>query len=147
LSEKHLVCLICKNDGNRGTADVICPSNGIDTRDLLSLGELIALVSQAPILISNDSAPIHIAGAFNNWIVLLPSCKHPDHVLPYRNGSPYHKAKALYKLLTIDECDSRPTTMYETSADSINRGWYDYLMPAKNVVNEVEEIWAQLYSQ
>ncbi|MFA5340314.1 MAG: glycosyltransferase family 9 protein [Clostridia bacterium] len=75
----------------------------IDFRDKLSLRGLVALISMAKTLISNDSAPIHIAGAFDNNILLIPTCKHPDHVLPFRNRSKNYKAKALYKKLMEEE--------------------------------------------
>jgi hypothetical protein len=67
----------------------------LDLRDKLSLPQLFRAVELAPILISNDSSPVHIAGAFDNWIGLVASCKHPDRILPWRNGSQRHKASAL----------------------------------------------------
>jgi hypothetical protein len=78
-------------------------SKCIDFRDKISLKALFALIDSAKTLISNDSAPIHIAGAFDNNIVLIPTCKHPDNIMPYRNGSKYYKAKALYKKLMEEE--------------------------------------------
>lgn len=75
----------------------------VDFRDKLSIKELFALISKSKILISNDSAPIHIAGAFDNHIILIPTCKHPDHILPYRNGNKHYKARALYKKLMLDD--------------------------------------------
>jgi len=80
---------------------VDCP--GFDFRDKLSLGGLIALLSKAKTLVTNDSAPVHLAGAFDNNIILIPTCKHPDHVLPVRKGSKYHKAWALYKKTLYDD--------------------------------------------
>lgn len=82
---------------------IVCPKNGVDFRNKLSVKGLIALISKAKILISNDSAPIHIAGAFNNYIILIPTCKHPDYVLPIRNGDKYYKAAAIYKKLIEDD--------------------------------------------
>ena len=82
---------------------VECPQNGFDFRDELSLGGLIALLSQAHTVVTNDSAPVHLAGAFDNNIVLIPTCKHPDYILPYRKGSKYHKAWALYKKTLYDD--------------------------------------------
>jgi len=121
--------------GKRGTVDVECPRNGIDLRNLLSIGELLALLDIAPVLISNDSAPVHLAGAFDNWIILIPSCKHPDHVLPWRKGSVYYKAKALYKKLIIDDVESRPTQVYETSVDVKGIQWEQYLPDTDVVIN------------
>jgi hypothetical protein len=69
----------------------------VDFRNKLSMKGLFALIDKAKTLISNDSAPIHIAGAFDNNIILIPTCKHPDHILPFRNRSKDYKTKALYK--------------------------------------------------
>ena len=156
LSEKYKVCIIGKDTdgdvpaddavhdgyyiaGARGVSDIPCPKDCYDLRNQLTLGELIALISQAKILISNDSAPIHIAGAFDNYIIVLPSCKHPDHILPYRNGSS-NKNIALYKKLIIDEVESRPTQLYPTSVDVKVKNWNDYLIPIPDIIQKVEEL-------
>lgn len=67
----------------------------LDLRDKLEMTELFWVLENSPILITNDSAPVHIAGAFDNWIGLIATCKHPDYILPYRCGSPYYKARNL----------------------------------------------------
>lgn len=141
LAIDNKICIIGKDDDTRGVLDVVCPKNAIDFRNLLDLGSLIALISKAKLLISNDSAPIHIAGAFDNWIVLLPTCKHPDHVLPYRNnGNVYYKSAALYKSLPIDEFDARPTTVRGSSAEFIFNEWDKYLLSPSEVVKKVNLI-------
>jgi ADP-heptose:LPS heptosyltransferase len=122
--------------GARGTVD-IDPEGTLDLREKLSLGELGALLSTANILISNDSAPIHLAGAFDNWIYIIPTCKHPDHVLPYRNGSVFYKTKSFYKRLIIDDVESRPTQVEQTSAEVENIDWNNYLVPAEDIISEV----------
>ena len=140
LASKGLpVCLIGKEDGNRGTVQIDVPDNVIDTRDLLDLGSLIALISQARVLLSNDSAPIHIAGAFDNEIILIPTCKHPDHLLPYRNGSITHKATALYQRLTLDDCKQQPTEMYDASGEFVNGDILDYLPEPEDVIQTTIE--------
>jgi len=123
--------------GARGTVPVRCPEGAYDLRDLLDLGTFIALLSKAKVLISNDSAPVHLAGAFDNWIVLLPSCKNPDHIIPWRNCSLNHKSIALYKQLPIDEVESRPTQVTQTSAEFTCEDWSKYLLPAEEVVARV----------
>jgi len=75
----------------------------IDFRDKLDIKELFALISKAKTLITNDSMPVHVAGAFDNNIILIPTCKHPDLIMPWRNGYKYYKAKALYKKLMEDD--------------------------------------------
>lgn len=150
LAEKgKKLCLIGKDEkgdppdykaGARGTVDVICPSNAIDLRNKLNLGMLGALLSKAKILISNDSAPIHLAGAFDNWIVLIPSCKHPDHVLPYRNGSTLYKTLSVYKSLILDDVESRPTQVYPTSIDIKVKDWNKYLEEPEVLVEKVLKV-------
>jgi len=122
--------------GARGTVDVD-PNGAIDLRDKLNLGELGALLSMARILISNDSAPVHLAGAFDNWIYLIPSCKHPDHVLPYRNGSPWYKSRSFYNRLFLDDIESRPTQVYPTSADVKDVCWDEYLCDYHDVIRDL----------
>ena len=145
VSEKHPVIIIGKEElgdppdyivGARGTVDVD-PKENIDLRNKLTIGELAALLSQSKGLISNDSAPIHLAGAFDNWIYLLPSCKHPDHVLPYRNGSTLYKTKSFYKKLIIDDVESRPTQVHETSAEIENIDWNKYLMYTNHIIDGI----------
>ena len=132
------ICLIGKNDLTRGVLPVIAREGMIDARDLLSLEELIALLSKAKILLSNDSAPVHLAGAFDNWIVLIPSCKHPDHIIPFRNGVQYQKAKALYKRLVLDDTPSAPTEVHGSSGRYINDDWSKYLPEVGEVVREIK---------
>lgn len=81
-----------------------------DFRDKISLKSLISLIAASPLLITNDSVPVHIAGAFDNKIILIPSCKHPDRILPYRNGQQYYKAKAIYKKIVDDDHVTTPTS-------------------------------------
>jgi len=119
--------------GARGTVDVD-GSKVLDLREQLSLGGLAALLSKAQLLISNDSAPIHLAGAFDNWIYVIPTCKHPDHILPYRNGSVGYKTKSFYKRLVLDDVESRPTQVEETSAEVENINWEDYLLPVEEII-------------
>jgi len=118
---------------------VDCP--GFDFRDKLSLGGLIALLSQANTVVTNDSAPVHLAGAFDNNIVLIPTCKHPDHVLPYRNGSQYYKAWALYKKTLYDDnvrgflpSDIKPWHISE--CDNI----LEYLPETQEVINLINSL-------
>jgi ADP-heptose:LPS heptosyltransferase len=68
------------------------PARILDTRDKLDMRELFWVISKCPGLISNDSAPVHIAGAYDNHIGIIATCKHPDYILPYRKGNPYYKA-------------------------------------------------------
>lgn len=121
---------------NRKYVDVDLPEECVDFRDLLSVSGLVAAISQAKVLVSNDSAPIHIAGAFDNWIVLIPTCKHPDLVLPYRKGSKRYKTRSLYQKLTVDVVDNSPTRIHEQTLDHVVGDILDYLPTPKQVINE-----------
>jgi lipopolysaccharide biosynthesis glycosyltransferase len=143
------VCLIGTDDHkNRGAFQLNLPENSISLIDRTNVGTLISVIARAPVLLSNDSVPVHIAGAFNNWIVLVPTCKHPDHVLPYRMTeqgivSNYHRAFALYKKLTLDDCDQRPTTWIEggATAESKKDPWEEYLPSVDEVCECVLKCW------
>lgn len=120
VSEIKRVCLIGKDIGDdQGLVNVECPKSGLDLRNKTSIGELFLTISATPILISNDSSPIHIAGAFDNWIIAIPTCKHPHHILPWRNGTQEYKTKALYKKLLVDHICNLPTEIYGQTIDWI----------------------------
>lgn len=135
----YQVCLIGKDDAgsNTGTLNIIPPQGSIDLRNKLSFGPLLGLLSRAPLLVSNDTSLIQMAGAFNNHIILIASCKHPDFVLPYRNGSPYYKASALYKKLLIDDLPFEPVRDGVLRVDVPVLDWRPYLPDPEIVVEEV----------
>jgi hypothetical protein len=112
-------------------------SNCYDLLDLLDTNDLVALISKAKCVVTNDSAPVHIAGAFDNYIVLIPTCKHPDHVLPFRNSDKYYKAIAPYKKLTCDALDSRPTNLNGESIDKVLGDIRGYLPDPKNMITDI----------
>lgn len=144
LSEKLTVGLIGKHlTEEQGYLPVELPEDGYDFRDVTSLGELIALISLSKVLLTNDSSPLHIAGAFDNWIVTIPTCKHPDHILPYRNGTQTYKAKALYKKLLLDDLEIRHTEPRVNTIDEMPKGktMYDYIPDVDEVVNEIFKIY------
>jgi ADP-heptose:LPS heptosyltransferase len=131
---------------DQGTVPVTIKDGVIDLRNLLTLGGSFALLSKACVLISNDSSPIHIASAFDNHIILIPSCKHPDHVLHVRKGHRYHKAVALFKKLTCDTVDSTPTMIHDMSTiDKVVGDIYDYIPDPEQVVEEALRRSAEFY--
>jgi hypothetical protein len=144
LAEKLTVVLIGKTiDEKQGYLPIQCPKDGIDLRDLTTLGELFSLISLSRCLLTNDSSPLHIAGAFDNWIVTIPTCKHEDHILPFRNGTQYYKTKALRKGLLLDDLEIRHTEFYTDTIDLIPQGktLYDYIPEVDEVVKEVFDIY------
>jgi hypothetical protein len=132
--------LVGKDDETRGVVKVDGRGKSIDLTNLLSISEFIACISMVPVLISNDSSPVHIAGAFDNWIILIPTCKHPDHLLPYRNSTKTYKTSALYKKIALDDMATAPTEIYGSLADKMPGKWEDYLPDVKTVIEEISRI-------
>lgn len=120
----------------QGTVDVAVPRGAIDFRNILSLDGMFTLLSVAPLLVTNDSGPLHAAGAFDNEIIVIPTCKHPDLIMPWRYGSKYFKAKALYARLI---CDAVPLDLSNPGAHKLHElvgDIMDYLPPPSLVIME-----------
>lgn len=79
------VLIGANTDDNRGTVDVDTLSC-IDLRNKLSVMESVALLQSVPVLVSNDSAPIHMAASGDSWIGYVATCKHPDYITHWRKG-------------------------------------------------------------
>ncbi len=52
----------------------------------LSIMESVALLQTANVLLTNDSAPLHMAASGDAWIGFVATCKHPDMITHWRNG-------------------------------------------------------------
>lgn len=140
LCKSHPVIVIGKDvSDEQGTTKLKLPKEVVNAVNLLSLGGLISIINKAHVLLSNDSSPVHIAGAFDNHIVLIPTCKHPDHVLPYRYGRQNFNAVAVYKKLTCEAINSTPTEVHGQTIDWVKGDIMDYLPDVDDVVAKVEE--------
>ena len=136
------VCIIGKT-GSPGVLDLDDKAGVINLVDLLDLGGLTALLSQAKVLLSNDSGPVHLAGAFDNWIVAIPTVKHPDHFLPFRNGVTSYKTVAPMKKLVLDAFSTAPTELDKVTVSHIKGTWDDYLVDPKDIVDIVAAKYAE----
>lgn len=65
--------------------------------------DICTLVSKAKLLITNDSAPVHMVSMFNTPVILLPTIRHPDRLLHVRFGSRHHNSVSLYKKLVLED--------------------------------------------
>uniref|UniRef100_A0A6M3IM02 Putative glycosyltransferase n=1 Tax=viral metagenome TaxID=1070528 RepID=A0A6M3IM02_9ZZZZ len=141
LSERGIkIGIIGKNvNEEHGVLPVDCPPGAVDLRDKLSLQGLLAMIEKTPVLLSNDSSPIHLAGAFDNWIVLIPTCKHPEHLLPYREGSQRHKTISICRKL-LEDVYSRSPMAIEWTVTDFKVNVEDYLPPTDMVVKMVDAI-------
>jgi ADP-heptose:LPS heptosyltransferase len=61
--------------------------------DQLSLRELIVAISQAWGVITNDSLPVHLAGAFNNNLFVFSTFKEWENLKPYGHNKAVNLAK------------------------------------------------------
>lgn len=68
------------------TVDGLDADGTLDLRGQTTLPELFKVIADGALLISNDSSPVHIAGAFDKPCIMIPTCKHPDHVWPHRDS-------------------------------------------------------------
>lgn len=59
---------------------------GINTAGELSPGELIALLHQAPLLLANNTGPVHIAAACRTPVLVLYALTNPQHT-PWKTAS------------------------------------------------------------
>ena len=75
--------------------DIPVSENIIDARNILTVKETLSLLDHSKILISNDSSPIHLAGATDIWIFGICTSKHPHFVFPYRRGTTAYKTLSL----------------------------------------------------
>jgi lipopolysaccharide biosynthesis glycosyltransferase len=81
----------------------------------LTLNELIGVISEAKGgLVSNDSSPIHIAGAFDNPIHLITIAKADFRILPFRYGGQTYKAFSYGRLIDFP---FDPNSIYEIRVD------------------------------
>ena len=95
VAQDFQVAVIGTRDAASGGIVEFDRSRCIDLVDKLSLEELIALISRARVLVSNDSWAVPMAGAFDGWIGLIATLRHPEYVLPWRRGSQSYRAKNL----------------------------------------------------
>ena len=81
-------------DDNRGTVDVDA-THCLDLRNRLTAKETIHTLQKAKVLLTNDSAPLHMAASCdpndkdltgNCWIGYIATCKHPDYITHHRKG-------------------------------------------------------------
>lgn len=132
----HSVCLIGSQGEIHGWLLCEAREGMLDLRDRTSMGAYFEVIRRGKLLVSNDSSPVHVAGAWDNGIILIPSARHPDLVLPCRHGFPYWQATALYRRLTIEDISTQPSEFYGTHADGQpSQPWEVYLPTPQEVID------------
>ncbi len=72
----------------RGTVDVN-PWGCLDLRNRLTIMGSVALMHTAKVVLTNDSAPLHLAASSEAWIGFLNTIRHPEINTHYRNGGEF----------------------------------------------------------
>lgn len=72
-------------DDNRTTVKV--ETKGcLDLRNKLRPAQTVWLLEQSQVLLTNDSAPLHMAAQSNAWIGFVATVKHQDYITHYRKN-------------------------------------------------------------
>ena len=128
-----------------GYVHVKCPDSGFDFRDKTSLPEMLALIDQAPVLITNDSAPIFFAGACDNYLIIIPTCKEGDFIAPFRKGRQDYKCICINQKLTRDDEPVRTTDLNGWQMKAIPKGHTidEYIPKAGEVIEQAINFFMQ----
>nr|BFD67477.1 hypothetical protein HAGR004_24990 [Bdellovibrio sp. HAGR004] len=139
ISEKGLIPILVGKDGKMlstdgtGTVDVN-PEGCIDLRNQTNLKELVWLLQNCKVLISNDSSPIHIAASGSAHIGFIASCKHPDYITHWRNGSWGWRTKNLGHDGIWNYTDHFPAQDEEVKVDVLPDGLMEKILPTPSEV-------------
>lgn len=79
-------------------------------------------------------------------MVVIPTTKHPDHIMPFRKDEnekvhQYHKAKVLYKKLTLYSLDTCWLSEKPHTIDKVIGNILDYIPEPQNVIDEINNIF------
>jgi hypothetical protein len=131
------VAIFATTDYRSSAAKIKAP---IDLVDRLDWDGFCTLIAKAPVLVSNDSSPVHLASAFDNWLVAIPTVKHPDRLIHLRHGHRYWKTFAVYKKLLCDDSVEIPIDTFVTRFDwgDVYKYLEDYLPDVDTVARMAE---------
>lgn len=134
--DENVVLIGRKINDRQGVVEFDTSSVTLNLIDQLDLRTLFRAIELAPVLISNDSSPIHIAGAFDNWIGLIDSCKPAFRILPHRKGRQDYKAQSLAE--GNIELNYDPCSPYDIRMDIATEEQLSEILPSPQKV----ALWA-----
>lgn len=70
---------------DRGTVNVDV-QGCLDLRGKLSVMESVAVLQKTKVLLTNDSAPLHMAASGDSWIGMISTARHPYYITHWRKG-------------------------------------------------------------
>lgn len=142
----NIVLIGKKINEGQGVVDVKCTrKNIISLVDKLTLRQTIGALKISPAVLTNDSMPIHISGAFDNWIFPILSCKKFEHVMPYRNGKQDYKVVALNKGYVFDYKTNRINQLDGFKIDACSEEKIREILPTPEEVLAV--VKGKLYAE
>ncbi len=121
-------------DDNRGTVDVDA-TKCVDLRKKTSIMDCVWLCQHADVLLTNDSAPLHMAASRDPkdvtsgqaWIGYVATCKHPDLITHFRNGQWQWREENLGVggiWETIDHCPNQDKeVLIDKVEEAVLRSW------------------------
>lgn len=121
-------------DEHTGTVDVALPKNCLDLRNRLSLPELSTVLQEASVVLTNDSAPLHIAAAGDAHILFIATCKEPDHLMHWRRGKFGWRMQSLELDGLWNHQSSCPIRDEPLSIDVMPEGLLEKCLPLPRVV-------------
>lgn len=130
-------------NSERNLADCItriCGERAVSLMGMLSLGELIGLIKLSPLLISNNTGPVHIAAAVKTPIVVLYALTNPQHtpwqvkhrVLPFDVPRDLRSKNALIRYANEKHFPAMPR---EVRPDEITKAVKDLLGSRKSAIS------------
>lgn len=127
--EGYTPVLIGKNYTNEKFTVDVNPEGCIDLRNKTNLSELIYLLQNERILLSNDSSPIHIAASGEAHIGFIASCKHPEFLKHQRKGGWGWRTYNLEKDGLWNYTHFNPLSKDEINVGTLPEGLMEKLLP------------------
>lgn len=89
-------------DAETGTVDVEVPEGVFDFRNKMSILDLSSALQAAQVVVTNDSAPLHIAAAGFAKIIFISSCKESDHLKHWRRSKQSGKVEWAWNMKNME---------------------------------------------
>lgn len=122
-------------DDNRGTVDVDA-SFCVDLRNKMTIMETVALLQQAKVLLTNDSAPLHMAASGDAWIGYVATCKHYDLITHWRRGQWGYRMQNFGKGGIWEIINHLPNTDQEVSAERVPEEYLEKWLPQPSEMSD-----------
>lgn len=120
-------------DDNRGTVNVDA-TGCLDLRNKLTVMQTVALLQEANVLLTNDSAPMHMAASGKAWIGFVATCKHPDYIMHWRKGQWAWRMKNFGKGGIWDILDYCPNKVQKIEAENVGDHLLEWLPEPEEMV-------------